>query len=71
MNFGLLPSIKNKTNVYSTKFVNVEKFSDYIIFLGIKGDNNVFYVLSKKGLDKELPKLNTDWEVVYKDISKQ
>ena len=71
LNFGLLPSIKNKTNVYSTKFVNVEKFSDYIIFLGIKGDNNVFYVLSKKGLDKELPKLNTDWEVVYKDISKQ
>ena len=71
LNFGLSPSVKNKTQVYSTKFVSKDKFSDYIMFLGIKDDKNVFYVLSKKGLEKDLPKLNTDWEVIYKDLSKQ
>ena len=62
LNFGMLPGYKEKVEIFSTKFVKMEKFNDPVAFLGIKNNKKVFYILSRsKDTDY---KLNTDLEVI-------
>jgi hypothetical protein len=62
LNFGMLPGHKEKVQMYSTKFVRMEKFEDAAAFLGMKDKKNVFYVLS--GSENKDYFLNTDLEVI-------
>jgi hypothetical protein len=69
LNFGMIPGYKEKVEIYSTKFVKMEKLDDPVAFFGIRDNKNVFYVLSKtkpflsKPEDKDCY-LNTDLEVI-------
>lgn len=63
LNFGLSPSIKEKTQIYATKILRSDKLTNGIMFFGLKGKDKVIYVLNK-GAIKE-PVLNTDLPVIY------
>ncbi|KKQ48921.1 MAG: biotin carboxylase-like protein [Candidatus Woesebacteria bacterium GW2011_GWC1_38_13] len=64
LNFGLDPVVNSKTQVYSTRFIRTDKFDDTVVFLGIKNNNYVFYVLQKNGSPDEDLKVRTDFEIV-------
>lgn len=64
LNFGLVPVVNSKTQIYSTRFTNTDKFDNTIAFLGSKDCENVFYILKKQGIDDDLI-LNTDLQTIY------
>lgn len=67
LNLGLIPYWKDTAEIYSTKFINVEKFAGTIAFLGIKEGKNIFYVLNKTEAENNL-KLNTDMEMITEEL---
>ncbi|HLE48409.1 MAG TPA: ATP-grasp domain-containing protein [Patescibacteria group bacterium] len=65
LNFGLTPTYKETADLISTKFMNMNKFEDYICFLGIKDGKIVFYLIKTNDKSEpEKPILNTNLEVI-------